>query len=94
MVAILQPKGQWVALEQDQSTGKFEEVAACHSCPHCQRLFNVRPGSGRVRGFCFLCNRPTCGHQGCDRCTPWEARMEQIEGRLSLAAAIHRIRGL
>lgn len=94
MVAILQPKGQWVALEQSLSTGKFEETASCHACPHCQGLFNVRPGSGRTRGFCFLCNRPTCGKPGCDRCAPWEARMEAMEGNLSLAAAIHRTRGL
>ena len=35
------------------------------SCRHCQAFWIVKPGSGEKRGWCFLCNGPTCGKPRC-----------------------------
>lgn len=48
-------------------------------CCHCGQHWAVVKGSGRKRGFCMKCMRPTCGCQACDSCTPYEKRIEQIE---------------
>jgi len=51
-------------------------------CGHCQYICVVRVGSGVVRGYCRMCNSPTCGKTRCSQgCTPFEARLEAWEGR-------------
>ena len=50
-------------------------------CPHCSRVCVVIPGSGRERGYCFRCSKPTCGAQDCVSCAPFEAKLEAMEGR-------------
>lgn len=92
--ALTDPRHKWVILEQSLSTGRYEEVGQMLQCLHCQHLWEVKPGSGIERGFCFRCNGPTCGKPECDRCLPWEMQCEIIESRVSLASAMHRIRGL
>jgi hypothetical protein len=91
---LLSREHKWVMLEQSLSTGRYEEVAQMLQCVHCQGLWEVKPGSGKRRGFCLRCNAPTCGRAGCDRCKPWEMACEIQEGRVSLASALHRIREL
>ena len=51
-------------------------------CCHCQRMVIVVPGSGKRRGWCFMCNKNTCGGKACSaKCIPFEARLEAEEGR-------------
>lgn len=47
-------------------------------CVHCGGHFEVRPGSGKVRGFCQRCNGVFCG-PGCAKCVPTEQLLENIE---------------
>lgn len=62
------------------------------SCAHCQYTWTVRPGSGSKRGFCLRCNAPVCGKRDClERCEPWEAKIEAIENRTRLYAALKRL---
>jgi hypothetical protein len=48
-------------------------------CVHCGYQWQIRPGSGKLRGFCFRCNGPVCG-QRCENCVPIEAQLEIMEG--------------
>lgn len=47
-------------------------------CVHCGGHFELRPGSGKVRGFCMRCNGPVCGPQ-CAECVPFEQFLENRE---------------
>lgn len=47
-------------------------------CVHCGCHYPVRPGSGKIRGFCMRCNGPICG-PGCAECVPTEQMLENIE---------------
>jgi len=53
--------------------------AATLQCVHCGGHWQVQPGSGKLRGFCFRCNGPVCG-PGCAECVPMEAMLEIMEG--------------
>ena len=47
-------------------------------CVHCQFLVHVHFGSGIERGYCFLCDAPTCGKPRCnDGCYPFMKRIEE-----------------
>lgn len=48
------------------------------ACVHCGMHFPVRPGSGKVRGFCTRCMGPVCG-PGCAECVPIERRLDNEE---------------
>lgn len=48
-------------------------------CVHCGFTWFVEPGSGHLRGFCTMCNGPTCGHQNCMPCKPLMKRIEESE---------------
>ena len=51
-------------------------------CVHCGMHWQVKPGSGNVRGFCGRCNGPICGAK-CLECVPIERGLENMEaGRL------------
>ena len=51
-------------------------------CVHCQKHWEIKPGSGISRGFCFNCNGLTCGKQKCEtECMPFEKSIEISEGR-------------
>lgn len=52
--------------------------AATLQCCHCGMHWVPRPGSGRVRGFCFRCNGPICG-ASCVECVPALQMIENIE---------------
>jgi len=52
-------------------------------CVHCGGHFPIKPGSGKIRGFCMRCNGPICGPK-CVKCVPEEAMLENMEaGRAS-----------
>ena len=44
-------------------------------CNHCEYHFWVQPGSGKTRGFCMICMKPTCGAEACLPCVPFEEKM-------------------
>lgn len=59
-------------------------------CVHCGGHFVVIKGSGRRRGWCMVCDGPTCGEHRCDTCTPLERRLENLEaGRPADRKPIH-----
>lgn len=60
------------------------------TCPHCNKVCIVRPGSGTHRGFCFRCNGPTCGGNRCQVCVPFERKLEAMENRYRLHKAMER----
>lgn len=65
----------------DPYTGAVDEGETL-SCCHCQFTWIVKPGSGAKRGWCFRCNKPVCGKQGClEHCTPFEKALEEMENR-------------
>jgi hypothetical protein len=67
----------------DKETGKTAEYYSAQ-CKHCGVHWQVVPGSGRIRGWCPLCQGITCGQEGCVReCVPAEARVEIWEGKRS-----------
>ena len=37
-------------------------------CCHCGCHWTIKPGSGTVRGYCYIHNDLTCGHPNCDVC--------------------------
>lgn len=49
------------------------------TCVHCQHVWTPIKGSGIERGFCMKCKGPTCGHENCNECYPWEKRMDDYE---------------
>lgn len=57
-----------------------QEVAQTLQCGHCHAQWIVVRGSGRRRGFCMGCNKPTCGNQACMACIPREAKLEFQDG--------------
>ena len=54
---------------------EFDTVQCCHCGAH----FHVIPGSGRRRGFCLHCMKPTCGRPECNVCMPIEKWLDQVE---------------
>ena len=48
-------------------------------CVHCGTHYQVRPGSGKRRGYCLSCGGTTCGAASCVACTPVEQRLEAQE---------------
>lgn len=55
------------------------EVAHTVQCCHCGNHFVSIRGSKKIRGFCMLCMRRTCGAGKCDRCIPFEKKVEMVE---------------
>lgn len=50
------------------------------TCCHCQYAWEVRPGSGKRRGWCARCSGPTCGKRRCETaCEPFERWLEMVE---------------
>ena len=54
------------------------------TCPHCNGVQIVRPGSGTKRGYCQLCDSPTCGKKNCLECVPFLKKIEIMENRYRL----------
>ena len=75
------------------TTGVWGEVEEhdTFTCPHCNGVCFIRPGSGTQRGYCFRCNLPTCGKERCMSCIPFERKMEEMEARYRLRRALDRV---
>lgn len=79
---VKRPSGEFVERSLD---GKIIAEGQTLTCTHCGRIFQVKPGSGIKRGWCFRCGGPTCGSKACtERCIPYERQMEIIERRAQL----------
>lgn len=50
-------------------------------CVHCGYHFVYTPGSGKIRGYCALCNGLTCGHRWCREHAHchWKQQLENME---------------
>lgn len=49
-------------------------------CRHCQFTWQVRPGSGARRGWCYSCGGPVCGKPTCmQHCGGMRHFMREIE---------------
>ena len=73
---VMKPKGHIIINGQT--------VADTLQCCHCQGHWIPIRGSGKRRGFCMNCGSVTCGRPSCDRCLPWEKKLELIEkGKIS-----------
>lgn len=69
------PAGQIVISGPDGVT-EFDTL----QCVHCGCHWIIKPGSGRLRGFCMNCAGPICGLQGCmQRCYPFEKQLDDAE---------------
>jgi hypothetical protein len=65
--------------------GKIIAEGQTITCAHCGIVWQVKPGSGRERGWCLRCGGPTCGSKACtERCVPYERQMEIMERRARL----------
>ena len=72
--------------------GSIEREGQTLTCVHCGGMWEVKPGSGRRRGWCLRCNGPTCGSQECSaHCVPWERQMEIIERRAQLLGKVYEV---
>ena len=73
-------------------SGEWGEVQEhdTFTCPHCNGVQVIRPGSGTQRGYCHLCTAPTCGKERCLECVPFERMMEEMEARGRLRQALDR----
>lgn len=61
------------------------QVADTLQCCHGGEHWVHQPGSGRRRGFCLNCKKPTCGKPACDPCVPFEEKLSLYErGRLKV----------
>jgi len=63
-----------------------QHVADTLQCVHCQHTWIPIRGSGKERGFCMRCHGPTCGTKECDRCVPFELKLELEEAGLNWRA--------
>lgn len=48
-------------------------------CCHCNMHYIIQPGSGKRRGWCYMCGAATCGAVRCNPCIPFERKLEQQE---------------
>lgn len=74
--AVRRPSGEFI--EQDES-GKVLREGNTLTCCHCGYMWEVIPGSGRVRGWCRFCGQVTCGAAACLPCMPYERKLEALE---------------
>ena len=74
----LRPAGYSMITEPEKTIIEEDTL----QCVHCGCHWQVKPGSGNVRGFCGKCNGPICGAK-CLECVPIERGLENMEaGRL------------
>jgi len=73
--STLRPHGQIIVVTGDGQDYQRD----CLRCVHCQKVWVVKPGSGRRRGFCTKCMGPTCGAHKCEECVPFEKKLDLYE---------------
>ncbi len=74
----LRNKGGYIVISDNLGGGVVEHET--YQCCHCSAHFFRKVGQGPP-AMCLLCNEPTCGTKTCDRCVPFEAKLEAWEGR-------------
>lgn len=75
------PKDAGYVFITNRETGKTVENSTLQ-CGHCGKHWQVVKGSGRKRGFCTICMKPTCGPNclvGTKACVPQEQLVSNIE---------------
>jgi hypothetical protein len=75
------------------TTGLWGEIEEhdTFTCPHCNGVCIIHPGSGKQRGYCFLCNAATCGKKQCNNgCSPFMKKIEAMENRYRLHKVMER----
>ena len=61
------------------------------TCCHCGAVSFIVPGSGKTRGFCRMCMKPTCGKKLClTTCVPLERKLEVMENRRRFQTQVAR----
>jgi len=75
----LKESGNLLIVNADGDGGTVEGVTL--QCAHCGGHWQVIPKSGRRRGWCRSCDKPTCGARACLKCVPMEKQIEEIERR-------------
>ena len=77
---------------REKETDKLLGEGEVRQCCHCRGTWMFRKGSGRRRGYCYLCQRITCGKPICDMCYTQEQRLDDIEaeGRKLIEATVRR----
>ncbi len=81
---VRRPSGEYRIIDE---YGRITEGQTL-TCVHCGAMWQIIPGSGRERGFCFRCMGPTCDRNECNRCLPYERQLEIIEQRHRLYLAM------
>ena len=74
------PQGCAEIVQPDAPTKRADTITCCH----CQAIVFVkaRQDPSEAGGFCRLCYAHICGPcADAGKCTPFEARLEQMEGR-------------
>jgi hypothetical protein len=71
--------GTLIITDPDAPTVERSTITCCH----CQHVVIIAPGAAAadVGGFCRLCFKHTCGPCADKPCTPFEAKLERMEGR-------------
>jgi hypothetical protein len=66
----------------DRISGLVTREADTITCAHCNTVIAVPPGSNMSNaGYCLRCSKATCAREACQRCTPFEQKLEQAEAR-------------
>ena len=80
-------KGKGVLLFSPHDSDK-DQGQHTITCCHCNHVFIIQPGSGKERGWCFMCGASTCGDRRCspalNGCAPFEKKLEAYERRTAL----------
>lgn len=85
---MAQPSGYAIITDPD---ARLPVERDTFTCCHCNRIIFVRPGSGTERGFCLNCMQPHCGSERCFTCAPFEAKLEEWEGRRQLWQSFRQV---
>jgi len=70
----LRPSGHVIV--SDPEDGIIESGTL--QCVHCYFTWQMKPGSGNVRGHCMRCNGPICGRKCGGKCVPKEQRLDNL----------------
>lgn len=73
--SLLRPKGTGILMDP---VAPHEQQSDYNQCVHCQKVWLVQPGSGKLRGFCMKCNGPICGPS----CLECNGGMEKVNDDL------------
>jgi len=85
-VTLHNPGGYGIMIDVEGGTEEHDTF----TCPHCNSVQIVRPGSGTKRGYCRLCDSPTCGKEKCLECVPFIKKIERYERREELRRIMER----